>query len=117
MPFRTEVPRTTHTWLKPLYDYLDAFLYGTVPSGASGIANGIWLGKGVPITQVGNASGLVGLYGATGVAGQLATGTLAPAAGSVTGGSGNLWYNGGSGAYYTPGDVVTALKNLGALKP
>lgn len=121
MPFRSGVPRTTHKWLAPLYNYLDSVLSSVVPSGGSGIANAAWVGKGVPITQLGNASGLVGNYGSSGIAGQLATGTagITGFTGLAAGASGpaNWWFNGGSGAFYTIGDVVTALKNNGTLKP
>lgn len=131
MPFRAGVPRTTHTWLKPLYDYLDAVLYGVVPSGASGIANAIWLGKGVPITQLGNASGVLGAYGFTGLP-QLPTGganiasvaTYMGASGFGNTGLGLSGLNaylakavyGSTGTLYSGNDLVDALKNAGVLK-
>lgn len=132
MPFRVGAPRTTHQWLKPLYDYLDGLGSLITPSGASGIANAYWVGKSVPQTQIGNATGVVGLYGFTGLA-QIATGGLFTTAGSALGASGfqatgigasglythlaNAAFNGGSGTPYTITDIVAELKNIGALKP
>lgn len=132
MPVRTGFPRTTHKWLKPLYDALDASFGYVVPSGASGIANALWSGKGVPLLQLGNASGMVSLYGASGIAGQLATGTNGSFNATSFGASGfgatglgasgfytfasRFSENGGSGTFYTLGDLVTQLKNLGAIK-
>lgn len=137
MPVRTGFPRTTHQWLKPLYDALDVAFDYTVPSGASGIANAVGLGGGVPVTILGNATGVVGVYGYSGLA-QLATGgngilsatylgasgfgsTLITASGLALSASGISPFlarfadNGGSGTPYTHGDVVSALKRLGAL--
>lgn len=132
MPVRTGFPRTTHKWLKPLYDALDSAFGYVIPSGASGVPNAFWGGKGVQITQLGNATGLVGLYGFSGIA-QVATGGLFLTAGSALGASGfqatgigssglythlaNAAFNGGSGTPYTITDIVAELKNLGALKP
>lgn len=117
--WRSGVPRTTHTWLKNLYDYLDKEAVGIYPSGASGIPNASWLGSRVPYTMVGNQTGTIGFYGATGVV-QVASGTagISGMTGSLLGASGPAvwWFNGGSGAYYTIGDAILALKNLGALK-
>lgn len=81
-------PTTTHTWLKPLYDTLNS------------------------------PTGKPGFYGTSGIA-QLATGTAGIT--GVTGAGGMTafsmaWFNGGSGAYYTISDLVTALKNVGILK-
>jgi hypothetical protein len=93
------IPRTTHTWLAPLYDALE--------------------GRGTRQPQIGSATGTVGLYGATGIA-RLATGTAGitglTGAGGMTAFS-MVWINGGSGAFYTLTDVVAALKNVGILKP
>ncbi len=93
------LPRTTHRWLQPLYDALD--------------------GRGTRQPQIGTSTGTVGLYGATGV-GRIATGTA-----GITGTTGaggmtafeRVWINGGSGNWYTLSDIVTALKNVGILKP
>lgn len=89
------IKRPTHTWLKPVLDQLD----------------------GVFATGLGSASSLHGLYGQAGVA-QLASGTA-----GITGWTGagsstvsNIWFNGGTGAFYNLSDVVTALKNVGILK-
>lgn len=136
MPLRTRFPATTHQWLKPLYTALNNSFGYVVPSGASGIPNALWLGIGVPLTQVGNSTGVVGLYGFSGLPqiGILANG------GGVTGGS-NLWsgssgilatgigasgflqtlsqigFNGGTGTLYSLNDIVRQLKNMGALTP
>lgn len=92
------MPRTTHKWLQPLYDALD--------------------GRGIRQPQIGSPTGTVGIYGATGIA-QLASGTAGitglTGAGGMTAFS-MVWINGGSGAYYTLSDIVTALKNVGILK-
>lgn len=91
------IPRTTHQWLQALYDRLE--------------------GKSSQPLNLGSPTGLLGFYGATGVA-RLATGTA-----GITGWTGAgatsafTWINGGSGTYYTPSDVVLALKNVGILKP
>ena len=137
MPVRTGVPRTTHQWLKPLYDALDRALGYIVPSGASGIPNAAWLGRGMAVTQVGNATGVVGLYGFSGLA-QVATGgngvlsatylgtsgfgaTLIAASGVALSASGMAIFlarfadNGGSGTPYVYSDVVGALKRAGIL--
>lgn len=129
MPLRTGSPRTTHQWLKPLYDYVDAGARITYPSGASGIPNGAWLGDNVSITQLGNATGVVGFFGATGVA-PIATGgnagllaTNLGSSGTATGvGASGLYYHVGKAAYigatgtpYTVNDIVLQLKNLGIL--
>lgn len=132
MPFRSGVPRTTHTWLKPLYDYLDDGVVSVVPSGASGIANAAWLGSNVPISQVGNASGTVGFYGGTGIA-KIASAGLFVTSASALGASGmqatglgesglythlaRAAWNGGSGTAYTIHDLVAQLKNMNILTP
>lgn len=131
MPLRTGVPRTTHTWLKNLYNYLDAVIAGTVASGASGVFSGSWIGKGVPETQIGNASGIIGFYGSTGALQILATAFgisgVTSAGGSSgilatgVGGSGlnsaiaQLAFNGGTGTAYTLNDLVRQLKNQGSI--
>lgn len=121
MPFRTGVPRTTHQWLKPLYNYLDNGAQVVYPSGASGIPNAVLVGAQVPMLALGNASGSIGMYGGTGAAGgQLSTGTAGIT--GVTGAAGNTgpsvwWFNGGTGNWYTISDIVTALKRVNVLKP
>lgn len=131
MPVRTTVPRTTHQWLKNLYTYIDLILSEVVPSGASGIANAAWYGKGVPQVQIGNATGAIGFYGFTGIA-QIATGGNGILAATAMGPSGlpgtglgasgfytqlaNAAFNGGTGNAYTINDLVTELKNAGLLK-
>ena len=132
MPVRSKFPRTSagHTWLKPFFDALDKSLGYVVPSGASGIPNAAWLGVGVPQLQVGNATGVVGFFGATGIA-PVATGGLTfatPTNLSVSGIAatgmansglyfhvGRMGFDGGSGTIYTVNDVVVQLKNLGIL--
>ena len=111
MPLRSSVPRTTHQWLKPLYNYLDNGVKVTVPSGASGIANGAWLGSNVLDTQIANATGAVGFYGSTGI--------LRPTGLSSTAGATGVTFfdqrsNGGTGAnFYTLADLVAILKSRG----
>ncbi len=91
------VPRTTHQWLQPLYDFLS--------------------GKGTGFTTLGSSTGVIGLYGATGAA-RIATGTNSVLGTSSVGNSGILSVaNGGTGTYYNENDIVLALKNLGVLKP
>lgn len=94
------LPRTTHQWLQPLYNALD--------------------GKGTRQPQLGSSTGTLGFYGTTGIAGRLATGTAGitgfTGAGSNTG-TLSLWFNGGTGSWYTQSDVIIALKNCGILKP
>lgn len=87
--------RTTHTWLKPVWDNLD----------------------GLTSRPLGVATSVHGFYGQTGIA-QLATGTagITGLTGIGASGFGSVWFNGGSGAYYTLSDVVVALKNVGILK-
>lgn len=118
MPQRTTIPRPSHSWLKPAFDYLDKGISVTYPSGASGIPNAVTIGAAVPQARVGNASGIVGLYGASGAA-QIATGTAGTTGFTGVGAASGAawWFNGGSGAYYTVGDIVTQLKNMGVLKP
>jgi hypothetical protein len=124
------VKRSTHTWMDSLYDYVD-YLGGVVtPSGASGIPNAIWVGHNLGTAMVGNSTGVVGLYGFTGLSkvatgGQFLTnGTYLGPSGLVAtglGGSGLYHHlgrfaeNGGSGTPYTHADVVNALKRMGAL--
>lgn len=130
MPLRFGVPRTTHQWLKPLYNYIDNGVKTTVPSGASGIANATWLGSNVIVSQVGNATGLVGFYGATGYTQiQASTGiNLGATSAGVSGvaatglGASGLFYslaraafNGATGTVYTINDIVVQLKNMGIL--
>lgn len=92
------IKRTTHTWLKPVWDNLD----------------------GLTSRPLGVPTSIHGLYGQTGIA-QLSTGTAGITGftgGGVVGASGfnTLWVNGGSGSWYTVSDIVTALKNVGILK-
>jgi hypothetical protein len=136
MPLRTGFPRTTHQWLLPLYAALDLALGYIVPSGASGIANGIWLGRGVPQTQVGTATGVVGLYGFTGLPAVTGygfgngvsgfTSSWSGASGIMAtgvGGSGlasalsQLAFNGGTGSVVSINEIVRALKNVGIITP
>lgn len=111
MPLRTGVPRTTHTWLKALYNYLDLEIAGIYPSGASGIPNATWVGKGVAAVQIGNASGIIGLYGSTGLARPTGLGATA----GTTGLSGfDLRSNGGTGTqFYSLNDLVAIMKSRG----
>lgn len=104
------IPRTGHTWLKPLYDCLE--------------------GKGSAPMSFGSPTGVVGFYGFTGLP-RVATGgngilsaTYIGASGFASTGIGNSGLyvhlarfadNGGSGTPYTHGDVVNALKNAGFL--
>lgn len=104
------LPRTTHPWIQPFYDALE--------------------GRGIRQPQIGSPTGTVGLYGATGIL-PIATGgnlilgaTFVGASGfGATGvGASGLYThlarfadNGGSGTPYTHGDVVSALKRLGAI--
>mgnify|MGYP001617672177 CR=1 FL=1 len=117
------VPRTTHTWLAPLYDYLDDSLGGGADSATLGLTD--------PTTRIGNATGVIGMYGTSGIA-QIATGSAGILSATYIGASGfastgvgasGLYThlaryadNGGSGTPYTVGDIVTQLKNLGILK-
>jgi hypothetical protein len=114
IPFKS---RPGHQWLAPLLNTLGKTIDIAAPSGYIGAQGGAF-GADVPITRVGNASGTVGVYGITGIA-QLATGTAGIT--GVTGAGGMtafsvVWFNGGTGAYYTISDIVTALKNIGILK-
>lgn len=131
MPFRSRVPRTTHQWLKPFYDYIDDGVIVTIPSGASGNANAVWLGSNVPITQIANATGVVGFYGSTGIAKTSSygvsfygTGLGASGLGATGMGTSGIkdfmaqWgWNGGSGTFVTIDDIVAQLKNVGFLSP
>lgn len=129
MPRSTGCPKTTHQWLKPLYTYLDNVIFGVVPSGASGIPNAAWYGKGVPIAQFGNATGVIGFLGNTGLP-PVATGgnlgllaTALGVSGTATGvGASGFYYhlgkagfNGGTGTVYTVNDLVAMAKNFGML--
>lgn len=93
MPF----PRSTHQWLRHVYAALNGRTY----------------------LSLGSPTGAIGLYGATGTAGQLATGTA-----GITGWTGagsstvsQIWFNGGTGTFYTISDLVLMGKNAGLLKP
>jgi hypothetical protein len=97
------------------------------PSGYSG-AQGSAFGANVPIARIGNATGVVGFFGNTGIA-PIATGgnglfsaTILGVSGPPATGIGNSGlyyhlaraaYNGGSGTPYTLNDLVLQLKNLG----
>ncbi len=87
-------------------------------TGASGAAHAVWLASDARTAQLGSPTGNLGLYGASGGP-QLATGTagITGLTGIGASGFGSVWFNGGSGSYYTLPDVVTALKNAGILKP
>lgn len=102
------IKRTTHTWLKPVWDNID----------------------GITQRPYGVATSVHGFYGTTGIA-RIATGGLSVVAASGLGASGfqatgigssgfythlaQAAFNGGSGAAYTLNDVVCALKNMGIL--
>lgn len=111
------VPRTTHQWLKNLYNYLDGKSQSPT---------------GLAVTQFGSSTGIVGFYGQTG-AKQIATGGIGLMSATNLGVSGiaatglglsglfydlaNAGWNGGTGTVYSVNDVVVALKNIGILKP
>lgn len=130
MPLRTRVPRSTHQWLRPVFDYIDAGPMVVYPSGASGIPNAVWAGDNTQITQIGNSTGVVGFYGFTGIA-PIATGgngifaatNLGASGLAATGmGASGLYvhlgraaFNGGSGTPYSLNDLVVQLKNLGII--
>lgn len=123
--------RTTHTWLKPFYDVFDKVVDLQAPSGYASI-QGVGLGRSAPVTQVGNATGVVGFFGSTGIA-PIATGgngifaatnlSVSGVASTGMGASGLYYhlarvaYNGGSGTPYVLNDIVLQLKNLGILQP
>lgn len=122
-------PRTTHQWLAPLYGHLEKVVDFGAPSGYSGM-QGVHFGRSVPIAQVGNATGVVGFFGNTGIA-PIATGggglfgaTNLSVSGIAATGMGNsgLYFhlgraawNGGTGTPYTVNDLVLQLKNLGII--
>lgn len=107
--------RVTHQWLKPLFDYLDKL--GGVDLGSSGLGSvprGAQYGVSVPITQVSNATGVLGFYGSTGIS----QGTAAGATAGSTGSSGVYFHrtNGGTGTnFYTLDDVIAYMKSRGDL--
>lgn len=116
MAARSKVPRTTHTWLKPLYNYLDNGVAAITPSGASGIASTAWLGAYVPQSVVGNATGTIGVYGASGILQPTGLGMTGSA--TLGGPTGTTFFdfrtNGGTGAqYYSFTDIVNILKLRG----
>lgn len=94
------IPRTTHTWLSPLYNTLE--------------------GKVVRPLQLGSATGFLGFYGVSGI--QRPTG-VGSTGGAVAGGpTGTTFFdqrsNGGTGTnYYTLNDLVLFLKRNGLLTP
>lgn len=108
------VPTTTHQWLRPLYLYLQGTIGAFQPTGATGM-NGfaLQLGNAVPQTDIGNPTGILGFYGATGIQQPTGTGSFA----GTTAASGyDVRSNGGSGTnVYSFGDVVAALKGQGLL--
>lgn len=97
------VPRTTHTWLKNLYNFLDGKSLSPT---------------GLAITMFGSPTGQLGFYGVTGAKQPTGLGTTGSAAlGGVTGTTFfDLRTNGGTGTqYYTLTDLVADLKLQGLL--
>jgi hypothetical protein len=94
------IPRTTHTWLVPLYNTLE--------------------GKVVRPLQLGSATGFIGFFGVSGIVRPAAFGSTG---GAVAGGpTGTTFFdmrsNGGTGTnYVTFNDVVLYMKRLGLLTP
>jgi hypothetical protein len=119
------VPITTHSWLKPLYKWLggvgDVVLGFSGGSGASGVLPSILgarPGRTAPVVSVGNATGILGFYGSTGIGQPSGVGSTGSAVGG--GATGTSFFdfrtNGGTGAnYYTLTDVVNDLKMQGLL--
>lgn len=122
------VPRTTHTWLKRLYDYIDDLEALIYPSGQTGIPQGMNIGVAL-VTRVGTSTGILGMYGFSGYA-QIAAApgnlgaTYVGASGAVSTGVGasglyyhlgKVGYNGATGSVYTIDDIVIQLKNMGIL--
>lgn len=111
------IKRTTHTWLKPVWDNLDGL--NQKPFGVATSIHGFYGQTGVARIATGSAGIISGTYiGASGLGA-----TLVTASGNALGASGLAIFlaryadNGGSGTPYTFGDMVTQLKNMGALKP
>lgn len=94
------IPRTTHQWLKPLYDVLE--------------------GRTARPLQLGSPTGPIGFYGSSGGL-RLATTSLRSTGGFTGGASGaavdSELCNGGTGTYYSRSDIVRALKNVGIILP
>jgi hypothetical protein len=93
------IPRTTHQWLRPIYDVLD--------------------GHSIRPLQLSSPTGIMGFFGASGI--KQPTGIGFTGSASLGGSTGVSFYdlrsNGGTGAqYYTLTDVVQALKGLGLLR-
>jgi len=121
-------PVTTHQWLQPLYKWLKGV--GGAVLTASGTAQASWLGQNSSTVRIGNATGVIGLYGYSGLP-QVATGGAGIYSASYLGVSGwastgvgnsglftflsHFADNGGTGTPYTLSDVVRELKNIGAL--
>lgn len=96
------IPRTTHTWLKPLYDVLQGKQKAGGPAGLN----------------FGSPTGVMGFYGATGIAQPTGVGMTGSAVlGGVTGATFfDFRTNGGTGTqFFTFTDVVNALKLQGLL--
>lgn len=86
------IPRTTHQWLKPLYDMLD--------------------GHGKRALVLGSPTSVIGMYGYTGVKQPTGVGATAGTTGAT--GTLTLASNGGTGTnFYTFGDLVLFLKQRG----
>lgn len=111
-------PITTHTWLQPLYRWLKGDL---VQLNASGVAVGARIGGALPAVQLGNATGIVGFYGSTGIA-RPGTGFGITGSASLGSATGTTFFdfrtNGGTGtAYYTLTELVADLKGQGLITP
>lgn len=102
------IKRTTHTWLKPVYDSLDGV--SRYPFGVATSVHGFYGGTGIARIATGGNGILSATY--LGASGFISTGL---------GASGLYTHlarfadNGGSGTPYTFGDVVTQLKNMNIL--
>lgn len=92
------IPRTTHQWLRPLYDALD--------------------GHAKRPLQFGSPTSYFGVYGVSGAIQYVGVGSTGTAAGG--GPTGSSFFdqrsNGGTGTnYYTLTDIVQALKGVGII--
>ncbi len=109
---RRGVPRTTHTWLRALYNYLDTEIAYVQPAGATGTQGlALLIGAGAPQTDIGNATGLIGMYGTTGILRPTGLGAVA----GITAASGyDARSNGGIGTnFYSLQDLVLIMKQRG----